>query len=74
MAAMSIVWTLIRAFDDDDVCFQFQQDQVKKYCSQYAGNKLYQWPKGKGQPEEIYRHLLFDDKRKTIFCFVEKNG
>lgn len=58
------------------VLFQFQRNQVKKYCTTIAeGDKLlYQWPEGKGQPEELYRHLLFDDVRKSIFCFVEKNG
>ncbi len=31
-------------------------------------------PSNKTQEQLLYRHLLYDDKRKSLFCFVEKIG
>ena len=72
-----LFWTTHRLIASRKLPFlilQFQKKQVKKFCKSYGSHKLYSFPEGARQREEVYRHLLFDDSRKTVFCFVEKAG
>ena len=54
---------------------QFQQREVDNYCSKHLqGGSKFDLPTGQVERELLYRHLLFDDLREMIFCFVEKIG
>ena len=54
---------------------QFQHAQIDKYCRKHGLTEtLYTLPQNKTQKELLYRHLIFDDRRKSLFCFVEKIG
>lgn len=51
-------------------------EQVDKYCQKHQetlGEK-YQLPAGDDERQLLYRHLLYDDTRRAVFCFVEKIG
>ena len=49
---------------------------MRRYCQKVGlSNGLYQLPPPNStELQLLYRHLIFDDQRKTMFCFVEKNG
>ena len=54
---------------------QFQRDQIEKYCKrQGLEDQAFTVPANKAEKDLLYRHLLFDDIRKSLFCFVEKVG
>ena len=54
---------------------QFQMERVDKYCQEHGhlGGKFL-LPSGEDERELLYRHLLYDDNRRALFCFVEKIG
>ena len=54
---------------------QWQQKQVEKYCRKYGlEGEQYQLPSTTNTMvrQNLFRHLLFDDKRHLIFCFIPK--
>ena len=55
---------------------QWQQKQVEKYCRKYGlEEEQYQLPNATANTvvrQNLFRHLLFDDKRHLIFCFIPK--
>ena len=54
---------------------QWQQKQVEKYCRKYGlVGEQYQLPNATETVvrKNLFRHLLFDDSRKLIFCFIPK--
>lgn len=50
--------------------------QVDKFCQdhvwQFGDN--YRLPSSEDEKQLLYRHLLYDDTRRAMFCFVEKIG
>ncbi len=53
------------------LCAQFQQKRVSEMCQKHT------FPREQRLPlyddlTLFFRHLMFDDKRKAIFCFVPK--
>ena len=50
--------------------------QVDKYCQERGGRLggKFQLPNIEDEKQLLYRHLLYDDKREAMFCFVEKIG
>ena len=52
---------------------QFQRAQVRKFCAS-SDKELYTFKETPQQRSQLHRHLLFDDHKRTIFCFVEKAG
>lgn len=56
-------------------CFQFQQNQIDKYCRRLGlENERFTLPENETQRQLLFRHLIFVDAKKAIFCFVEKVG
>ena len=54
---------------------QFQRKQIAKYCRKYhMDDMLYTLPENETERNLLNRHLIFDDKRRSLFCFVEKIG
>ena len=55
---------------------QFQMEQIDKYCRDHQDKlgRKFHLPGNDGAKELLYRHLLYDDHRKAMFCFVEKVG
>ena len=54
---------------------QWQQKQVEKYCRKYGlEGEQYQLPNATELVvrQNLFRHLLFDDTRHLIFCFIPK--
>ena len=54
---------------------QWQMSQVDKFCAKYNETKLALTLPTKSelfQRNNLFRHIIFDDKRKLIFCFVPK--
>ena len=54
---------------------QWQQKQVEKYCHKYGleGEQYHLPPTTKHfVRKNLFTHLLFDDTRKLLFCFVPK--
>ena len=48
---------------------------MDSYCSKHLqGGSKFTLPTGQVERELHYRHLLFDDLREMMFCFVEKIG
>ncbi len=55
-------------------CIQFQQEQIDRYCRKHGlQDTKYKLPDN-ATKELLFRHLIFDDKQKSLFCFVEKVG
>ncbi len=55
--------------------FKFQQAQVDKFCRKYNLSGLGgQLPTTNATKSTLYRHLLVNDKSKTLFCFAPKTG
>ena len=51
-------------------------EQVDKFCQKHQekfGEK-YHLPPTDDEKQLLYRHLLYDDTRQAMFCFVEKIG
>ena len=54
---------------------QFQRKQIAKYCRKYhMDGMLYTLPENETERNLLNRHLIFDDRRRSLFCFVEKIG
>ena len=56
---------------------QWQREQVHKYCTMHGRDELaLTLPRSTRseifQRKNLFRHLIFDDKRKLIFCFIPK--
>ena len=56
---------------------QWQQKQVDKFCQKYGEDKLlYTLPNDSSSEKQIryklLRHLLYDDERKAVLCFIPK--
>ena len=56
---------------------QWQKRQVEHYCAKYGLEHLeYALPNDTGREnyfrKKLYRHLIFDDKQKILFCFIPK--
>jgi len=54
---------------------QWQRQQVEKYCRKYGREGVqYQFPPTTEYVvrQNLFRHLLFDDTRHLIFCFIPK--
>ena len=56
---------------------QWQREQVDKYCTKHGRDKLaLTLPTSTHSKiidrRNLFRHLIFDDKRKLIFCFIPK--
>ena len=52
---------------------QFQQKQIAALCHRYLFSREMKLP-GKDGLREYYSHLIFDDHRKSLFCYVPKVG
>ena len=54
---------------------QKQQLQVAAFCSKHHRSKPKNiFPVRRDQRQQLFRHLIYDDKHRFIFCFVEKVG
>lgn len=54
---------------------QWQMSQIDKFCKKYGmdtSNSLQLGIIPRTLRTKLLRHLIFDDKRKTIFCFLPK--
>lgn len=51
---------------------QFQQNQVEQFCRR--GNYLSILPSNPEDLSTLFTHLLYDDSKKIVFCYVPKNG
>ena len=49
---------------------QFQREQMKQYCSRYP--QLKALPSSDHIRDYTYKHLLYDDNKKIIFCYIPK--
>ena len=56
------------------VFLQWQMAQVAKYCAKYKqdGSALTLPYDGSQERKNLFRHLIFDDERHMIFCFIPK--
>ena len=53
-------------------CTQFQQTQVEQFCERE--NYLSILPSNPEDLSTLFTHLLYDDSKKIVFCYVPKNG
>ena len=54
------------------VGFQYQRGETDRFC---GSNKLSKaLPSKMEQLEDLFKHLLYDDSRRIVFCYVPKNG
>ena len=56
---------------------QWQKRQIEHYCQKYDLDKLQnKLPSQKRRDgfirKKLYRHLIFDDKKRVLFCFIPK--
>ena len=60
---------------NDTVFFvQFQRKKIHEFCAKYRRHRRkFAFPPEKEQRQELFRHLLYNDQRRIIFCFVEAN-
>lgn len=56
-----------------DIRGKFQRTQMKRLCQNYNFQHEQKYPFG-DKLLEFNRHLIFDDQRKVIYCFVPKIG
>ena len=58
------------------MCFcvpiQVQQERINDYCRRYNSPGGWHIPTSDKDILQFRRHLLFDDKRKIVFCFIPK--
>lgn len=52
---------------------QFQHDQVDLFCRQHT-HPSSTLPLEDAELDNLFQHLLYDDTRKMVFCYVPKNG
>jgi dermatan 4-sulfotransferase 1 len=54
---------------------EWQRDQVNKFCQKYGlKRQLYVLPRDNKERYVLYRHLIYDSRKKFIFCFLPKVG
>jgi hypothetical protein len=56
---------------------QWQRQQVDKFCKKYGEDELlYLLPNNSTSEKQLryklFRHLLYDDERRTLLCFIPK--
>ncbi len=51
---------------------QFQHTRIEKLCQNNFFAREQKFPTDQDRLTEFYSHLLFDDQKKIIFCFVPK--
>lgn len=56
---------------------KWQRKQVDKFCKKYGEEELlYVLPNNSTSEKQLryklLRHLLYDDKRQTLLCFIPK--
>lgn len=51
---------------------QFQKQRINQLCRKYYFSGEQHFPKNEGLLSSFHRHLMFDDHKKVIFCFVPK--
>lgn len=56
------------------VFLQVQRTRMDSFCSKHDHLHKLSLPLDASQRNELYRHLIFDDKEEVIYCFVEKAG
>ena len=49
--------------------FQYQQGAIKKFCTTHNVSMTVS---NNGALQDLYHHLLVDDERKLLFCYVPK--
>jgi hypothetical protein len=54
-------------------CIQFQKKQMEKYCLG-NGNSIGNLPSTPQSLTTLFTHLLYDDSKRIVFCYVPKNG
>ena len=60
-------WTLLLS-----MLSQWQMEQVKEYCKRHKRlSEEFTLPRG-SRRYNLFRHLIFDDERQFIFCFIPK--
>ena len=52
-------------------CSQFQQERIGRFCRHNFITREREYPEGSAL-DAFYRHLMFDDAHKVIFCFIPK--
>lgn len=53
------------------LCLQFQQERINTFCRHNFMVREKHFPEG-SELDAFYRHLMFDDAQKAIYCFVPK--
>ena len=53
---------------------QFQQEQMHEFCAEAADHIDLQLPTSSEELNTLFQHLLYDDSRRMVFCYVPKNG
>ena len=79
MLSVLHVFILIPFFIIITICYyccayvkQFQQEQVNRFCHRhYMSSQL---PSSPEELSHLFSHLLYDDSKKVVFCYVPKNG
>lgn len=56
---------------------QWQRKQVDRFCKKYGEDELsYSLPNNSTSEKQLryklLRHLLYDDERETLLCFIPK--
>ena len=54
--------------------FQFQQEQMHEFCAEAGDDIDAELPSSSGELNTLFQHLLYDDSRRMVFCYVPKNG
>lgn len=53
--------------------FQWQQEQISKFCARHQlSDTAYSLDLENPLKNEFYRHILFDDRSRNLFCFIPK--
>lgn len=73
-ARAKIGYNVSKASLDADVFSRgrFQSLQVQRFCS--ASNISPLLPLNPLELKELFKHLLYDDSKRLVFCYVPKNG
>lgn len=66
------LWTWYACMHMYTYIIQFQQNQVEQFCRR--GNYLSILPSNPEDLSTLFTHLLYDDSKKIVFCYVPKNG
>ena len=52
---------------------QFQRKVMRQFCSLHSTGRN-DTPTQEGEEEDLFRHLLYDDSKEIIFCYVPKGN